>query len=356
MFARLVANGWIRAQRRNRLLLLRGGARSGVKRAAFTIVELLVVITVLALLSALLFPAVGAARDAMRRLQCKNNLAQIGRGAAAHLAVHGYFPTGGWGYRWVGDPDRGFGAHQPGGWIFNLLPFVGLNSIHDIGKGQPGDFDPSDPNSKYNRLAEAKSAAIPFLICPARRRAIAYAVTTSSSSFNAAQPALVGKTDYAGNGGSREFAGSGPPTDCYSLYPKCNWSNGDLTLFDGVVGERSEVKACDVSDGLSNVIFAGEKYLAPDLYLTGADVSVTSVENYSIMQGNSIDTSRWVAYQPMRDNPGTNLISLQFGSPHYQGVHFVFCDGAVRLIGFQVDLATFQSLGVRNDGTLSEDF
>jgi hypothetical protein len=289
-------------------------------------------------------------------MQCKNNLAQIGRGAASHLTLHGYFPTGGWGYRWVGDPDRGFGAPQPGGWIYSLLPFVDLNSIHDIGKGRPGDFDPADPNSKFNRLAEAKSSAVPFLICPARRKAIAYPVTASSSSFNAAQPALLGKTDYAANGGSREFVGAGPPTNCYAVYPKCNWSNFDLSKFDGVVGERSEVRSSDVSDGLSNVFLAGEKYLAPDLYQTGADVSVTSVENYSIMQGNGWETDRWVINPPERDKPGIGLISTQFGSSHFQGVHFVFCDGAVRLIGYQVDFATIQSLGVRNDGTPSDDF
>ena len=328
------------------------------KNAAFTLVELLVVIAILGVLMALLMPAVGAVRDAMRRLQCKNNLAQIGRGAAAHLAAQGRFPSGGWGYKWVGDPDRGCGATQPGGWIYNLLPYVGLNTIHDVGKGLSGDFDASDPASKYNRLAEAKSAAISFLICPARRKAIAYPVTASSESYNAAQPALLGKTDYAANGGSREFVGTGPPVsnNCYAVFPNCNWSNLDLSKFDGIVGERSEVKSCDVADGLSNVFLAGEKYLAPDLYQTGADVGVSNSENHSIMQGNGWETDRWVMYGPFRDKAGTDLISTRFGSAHGQGTHFVFCDGAVKMINYQIDFATFQSLGVRNDGTVSEDF
>ena len=80
------------------------------KRAAFTLVELLVVIAILAILMALLLPAMSGVRDAMRRMMCKNNLAQIGRACQGHVAANGYFPSSGWGYEWTGDPDRGFGA------------------------------------------------------------------------------------------------------------------------------------------------------------------------------------------------------------------------------------------------------
>src|SRR5690349_3159615 len=101
------------------------------KQRAFTLVELLVVIAILGMLMGMLLPAVKAVRDSMRRMQCKNNLAQIGRGAVAHLAKNGHYPSSGWGYLWIGDPDRGYGAHQPGGWVYNLLPYLGLDMIHD---------------------------------------------------------------------------------------------------------------------------------------------------------------------------------------------------------------------------------
>ncbi|MGA2253632.1 MAG: prepilin-type N-terminal cleavage/methylation domain-containing protein, partial [Thermoguttaceae bacterium] len=75
------------------------------KNAAFTLVELLVVIAILGILMALLLPAVNMVRETMRRTQCKDNLAQLGKAAQEHLTVQNTFPAGGWGWSWIGDPD-----------------------------------------------------------------------------------------------------------------------------------------------------------------------------------------------------------------------------------------------------------
>src|SRR5580698_7987617 len=105
----------------------------GPTRRGFTLVELLVVIAIIGLLIALLLPAVQAAREAARRSQCVNNLKQMSLAWNNHVAATRFMPTGGWGWTWTGDADRGFGLSQPGGWTYNILPFMEESNLHDMG-------------------------------------------------------------------------------------------------------------------------------------------------------------------------------------------------------------------------------
>src|SRR5215211_6488872 len=107
-------------------------------RWAFTLVELLVVIAIIGILVALLLPAIQAAREAARRATCTNQLKQIALAWHLHHDAHKFFPSGGWGYYYVGDPDRGSGAKQPGGWAYSCLPYLEETAVYQLGAGIAG--------------------------------------------------------------------------------------------------------------------------------------------------------------------------------------------------------------------------
>ena len=113
-----------------------------VVRKGFTLVELLVVIAIIAMLVTLLLPAVQAAREAARRTQCINNIRQLALGCLNHESAHSFMPSGGWGWSWVGDPDRGAGKEQPGGWGYAVLPFIEEGSLASRREGSPGTPGP----------------------------------------------------------------------------------------------------------------------------------------------------------------------------------------------------------------------
>src|SRR6185295_16835365 len=114
---------------------------------------------------ALLLPAVNAARESGRRAGCMNNLKQLGLATLQHLERFKNYPTGGWGERWVGNPDRGYDEKQWGGWVYNILPLIEQEQLHELGAGATQSNNVNDPNASANRLTKPLSV----MNCPSRR-------------------------------------------------------------------------------------------------------------------------------------------------------------------------------------------
>jgi prepilin-type N-terminal cleavage/methylation domain-containing protein/prepilin-type processing-associated H-X9-DG protein len=330
--------------------------------AGFTLVELLTVIAIIGILVALTLPAVNSARESARATQCQNNLKQLGLAAIHHVDAHKHFPTGGWGWRWAGDPDRGFDNRQPGGWTFNILPYAEEAGLHDLGKGV-------NPTDKRSTGMQQLSSVVSLFACPTRRGVKPYPYTHPQPYFNVDRPTLTGRSDYAANSGDQlccgmydfregpesltegDSAPTEPTTDPLSP-PSGNlafmWSRASVDS-TGVVYQRSMVRASDVTDGLSHTYLFGEKYLQPAEYETGT--SQGDDQGWDV--GFDRDINRWTQMgmnlDPRQDMNGDNNPD-RFGSPHPSAMQFVFADGSVHRINYTIDAETHAHLGNRADG------
>lgn len=166
--------------------------------AAFTIVELLVVIAVIAVLAGLLIPAIQAVRESSRASTCRNNAAQLSKGLILLQTAMQAFPSGGWGADWLGVPERGSEAKQPGGWAFAVLPYIEGQSLYKSVEGK----DSSSAGAAYATLS---SAQMTVFACPSRRASRHIPVTggvfRTAASLNTPVSTAI-RIDYAGNGGS----------------------------------------------------------------------------------------------------------------------------------------------------------
>ncbi len=314
----------------------------------FTLVELLVVITIIGILIALLLPAVQAAREAARQMQCKNNLKQLTLGCLHHEEFQGFLPTNGWGRLWVGDPDCGFGGKQPGGWVFCIMPYIEQQALFDMGSGE------SDAAKKATFFPQRMSTPVSTLYCPTRRSPLAYPLGSGyHTPLNARLPSVEGRSDYAANMGDSRvtpMVTREPRSIEQGHRPNFSWDTG----FTGVCFQHSSVKMAEITDGCSFTFLLGEKYVNPDYYFNGNDAG----DDWSWCTGQQDDISRIVAYPysggygyylPLQDTPGLTC-HRYFGSAHSNGMHMSMCDGSVQLINYTIDPEVYRCLGNRMDG------
>ncbi|HEX6963204.1 MAG TPA: DUF1559 domain-containing protein, partial [Lacipirellula sp.] len=342
--------------------------RSAARRPAFTLVELLVVIAIIGVLVAMLLPAVQQAREAARRSQCVNNLKQIGLGFLNHESSHGFLPTGGWSPWYVGDPDMGAGSNQPGGWMYQILPYIEQQSLYRL----PADGD------KFVRTSQQKAATVELqrrpiaaFHCPSRRspQRIPWTLPSGWIPFNSDPITEVFCGDYAANAGDNRggaaFQKAGQetlddetddkwfndkedlqliawwlwPNSVYDGKPDPKFFWPPLDSQNGVNFESAEIELQMISDGASNTYLVGEKNLDPDTY-EGTDTVADEKGDYGsggdgqgYFVGFDWDTHRFALDVPVRDTPGADLFRL-FGSAHPTVWYAVMCDGAVRGVSY----------------------
>lgn len=294
--------------------------------AGLTLVELLVVVAILAALVALLMPAVQAARESARTLQCANNLKQIGLAFQSHEASLRAYPSGG---RTIGNWPRTFIGTSPAlyesqnwGWPYQILPYIEQRPLWE------------NPNDTI-----VFGTTVANYFCPTRRP------PTALRSYAGLFRAMI---DYAGNGGTSMVDGNG-----WGLLGAGS---------DGVIcGMGYGVRTPDhVRDGLSMTLLAGEKQM--NIALCTREIEAD--DDVGFVGGMQDDNVRWGTtgtpwgnLTPSADvaMPKYSLSTLRpfiwrFGSSHAAGAMFVACDGSTRVISFTVEPQAFRRLCAIRDG------
>ncbi|MEX2317569.1 MAG: DUF1559 domain-containing protein [Pirellulales bacterium] len=329
-------------------------------RSAVTLVELLIVIAIIGVLVQLTIPAIQSSRETARRLACQNNLRQIGLAAQQHDQVLGNLPTAGWGWAWIGDPDRGAGKSQSGSWAYQLLPYLEARDTYEIGLGLMGE-------AKFDALTQLASEPVALFYCPSRRSPKSTPTVDPGFTlaelppglywYNAKKAPTLARTDYSANVGDLfVYWGQGPPPS------KAEKGEGFLVFHidddligpekvTGVVVQRQPIKLAQVVDGLSQTYFAGEKYLPTDDYDTGKNFA----DDQSCWNGDDLDMLSSTEVPPSPDSGHPNRWKAPFGSAHPDGVNMVYCDASVHFISYNIEAEIHKKFGNRRDSRSSKN-
>lgn len=290
------------------------------KSAAFTLVELLVVITIIGILIALLLPAVQAAREAARRMQCANNFKQVGLALHGHHAVKGYFP--------VGTKMNGGGW----GWATFLLPHIEQQSVYDMYTFTDGGFYWSGPPTR-NR--DATKTWISAYLCPSDPQAQAIGTNNGIPISGSTPNELAAMSNICA------------VSDSVTWMTLASDSPRKFPEVDGVFGDDQSCTVADIKDGTSNTLMVGE--------VTGAGAGSKRGNFWATF--NLQDTAEGIngphtapggTYPSDASGPGTASDSAGFASFHSGGCNFLVADGSTHFVSQNIAQSVLAGLTTRN--------
>ena len=317
--------------------------KSLVQRRGFTLVELLVVIAIIGVLVALLLPAVQQAREAARRMQCKNNLKQIGLALHNYHGTYNSFPSGCYGM--ANSAGTNYSGH---GWTWHasILPFVEQKTLQEALTG-PDGFGNESGSQNSGRALILRDTVLNMFWCPSQDD------VSGGSQKNGYQP-----SNYNGNMGTRIGNGNDNCicTGVSNLDEMRSEAWGCMNG-NGVMFVDSKIRFADVKDGLSNTIAVSE---VPD---SGGDA----------MGPFSAGCDRRVVFSNGADsNPPTEMTEFLIaaegndpinggaeeasGSWHPGGAHFNMGDGSVVFLSENMHMPTYQALSTRREGEVIGEY
>jgi prepilin-type N-terminal cleavage/methylation domain-containing protein/prepilin-type processing-associated H-X9-DG protein len=322
-------------------------------RTAFTLVELLVVITIIGILISLLLPAVQAAREAARRMRCCNNLKQLGLAVLNYENAHQVLPPGACLSESMTSPTL---THM-GSILVYLLPFVEQQAVYDA-------YDFRMPPIVGQRLAgknvEIRTIVIATFVCPSDDHPPTFDVP-SSDGFWLGTGRTVALHNYAASAGPTTVPNPGNPScPCTHGFNGSAFGEWDTPTTAGPFDRMSTCRpVAKIRDGLSNTIFLGEIRPLCSLHgQRGWEESCNGSGSISTIIPINFDTCA-------REAGGTDNCRRYcnwdtewgFKSAHPGGANFVFGDGSVHIIPETIDYQTYQYLGGIADGhSVSVDF